>query len=97
MSKFNPNKFLEYIIEETDIDEKGKELCKTLQSSMYFVAPELLGSFFFNGYKSKVGICSILRKYAADDNEMCNEIKRRYVELCEEYKQSQQERDLYDE
>ena len=84
MSEFNPDKFL-LDLQKSDLDAKAKEKCEKLRINLKYVAPELLGEYFFHGFKSTTGLCQILQESTENNPELNKDMTNRYSQICTEY------------
>ena len=86
MQDFDPDKFLQDL-QNSNLSDEAKEKCETLRENIRYVAPELLGDYFFNGFKSTWGLCKILETYANNDcdEELQNDMTKRYKIIYTNY------------
>ena len=85
MSSFDPDQFL-LDLQQSDLPDEAKEKCETLRENIRYVAPQLLGDYFFNGFKSTTGICEILGTYTPNqDTDLDKTMKNKFAEVCKQY------------
>ena len=69
MDEFNPTKIIDEFKKIQTIPREGIEELSKLQDNIGYVAPELVGTYFFDGWKSMPGLVQILSKYARENEE----------------------------
>ena len=84
MEEFNPDKFL-LDLQTSALPDVAKEKCEHLRQNLKYAAPELLGIKFFNGSSGNPGVCGILEEYASGGDELAEEMKKRFVKICESF------------
>jgi hypothetical protein len=72
MDEFNPTKIIDEFKKIQTIPREGIEELSKLQDNIGYVAPELVGTYFFDGWKSMPGLVAILKKYASSNEEAFN-------------------------
>lgn len=72
MHEFTPTEIIDEFKKIQTIPREGIEELTKLQENIRYVAPELLGRYFFDGWKSTQGLVAILKKYASNNEEAFN-------------------------
>jgi len=84
MCEFNPDNFL-LELQNSNLDDEAKQKCEKLRNNLKYAAPELLGEYFFHGFKSTTGLCQILQESTGNDPELDKDMTNRYSQICTEY------------
>ena len=86
MQDFDPDKFLQDL-QNSNLPDEAKDKCEILRKNLYYVAPEFLGEYFFNGFKTTWGLCKILETYANNNysEELQNDMTKRYKIIYTSY------------
>ena len=90
MEKFDSNKIL-LDLQTLNFKSGGHEKLETLRKNLYYSAPELLGSHFFNGWKSTMGLCAILTEYTTD--EIQDEVDNRFNNIVTSFEEWKKNKD----
>ena len=72
MDEFIPVKIIDEFKKIQTIPREGIEELTKLQENIRYVAPELLGKYFFDGWKDTQGLVQILSKYAKENEDAFN-------------------------